>query len=185
MGLCVCVRHHFQRCKILDNSMSELLLGFTGPYNHSYSEGYSKINEEQKLTNKKTKINSLKDSAFALFLKSKRLEHSKYDGGPGHHHHLSCPLDPLGPCLTHFMSHAKNTWLVLQGRVCQHFGIWNYGNGYFDNDNRQTLFLGTGGASKTDSILEKVPRGGVIFNPKKYIAGFGAFKYSFLSMKLE
>ena len=35
----------------------------------------------------------------------------------GHHRHHSCPIDPLGPCLTHFMSHAQNTLLLLQGRV--------------------------------------------------------------------
>ena len=30
---------------------------------------------------------------------------------------------PLGPCSTHLMSHAQNTWLVLQGQVYYHFGI--------------------------------------------------------------
>ena len=29
----------------------------------------------------------------------------------------------MGPCSTHLMSHAQNTWLVLQGQVYYHFGI--------------------------------------------------------------
>ena len=46
--------------------------------------------------------------------------------------------------------------------------------------------LGKGGATKSDEFLEKFQRGrgGVIFNPKIYVADFGNFKQGFLSMKL-
>ena len=47
------------------------------------------------------------------------------------------------------------------------------------------LNLGKGPATKLDDFLEKVPKGGgVIFNPKIYIADFGDFQQGFLSMKL-
>ena len=49
--------------------------------------------------------------------------------------------------------------------------------------------LGTGDTTKTDEFSEKLQRdggrgGGVIFNPKIYVADFGNFKQGFLSMKL-
>ena len=46
-------------------------------------------------------------------------------------------------------------------------------------------FLGKGSATKSEEFLEKSQRGGgVIFNPKIYVADFGNFKQGFLSMKL-
>ena len=45
--------------------------------------------------------------------------------------------------------------------------------------------LGTGDTTKADEFLEKLQRGGVIFNPKIYVADFGNFKQGFLSMKLK
>ena len=46
-------------------------------------------------------------------------------------------------------------------------------------------FLGKGGATKSDEYSEMVQRGGgVIFNPKIYIADFGNFKQGYFSMKL-
>ena len=45
-------------------------------------------------------------------------------------------------------------------------------------------FLGKGGATKSDEYSEMLQRGGVIFNPKIYIADFWNFKQDFLSMKL-
>ena len=45
--------------------------------------------------------------------------------------------------------------------------------------------LGKGPTTKSDEFLEKFPKGGgVIFNPKIYVADFGNFKQGFLSMKL-
>ena len=44
--------------------------------------------------------------------------------------------------------------------------------------------FGTGDGTKTDEFSEKFQGGGVIFNPKIYIADFGNFKQGFLSMKL-
>ena len=45
--------------------------------------------------------------------------------------------------------------------------------------------LGKDPATKSDEFLEKCQRGGgVIFNPKIYIAVIGSFKQGFLSMKL-
>ena len=40
-------------------------------------------------------------------------------------------------------------------------------------------FLGTPHISKTDEFLEKLQGGGVIFNPKNYIAKFGPLKRAF------
>ena len=46
-------------------------------------------------------------------------------------------------------------------------------------------FTGNGPATKSDEFLEKCQGGGgVIFNPKTYIADFGNFKQGFLIMKL-
>ena len=45
-------------------------------------------------------------------------------------------------------------------------------------------FLGKGGATKSDEFSEKLQGGGVIFNPKIYIADFWNFKQGFLSMRL-
>ena len=46
-------------------------------------------------------------------------------------------------------------------------------------------FTGNGPATKSDEFLEKCQGGGgVIFNPKTYIAEFQNFKQGFLSMKL-
>ena len=47
-------------------------------------------------------------------------------------------------------------------------------------------YLGKGPTTKSDEFLEKLERGkgGVIFNPKIYVADFGNFKQGFLSMKL-
>ena len=44
--------------------------------------------------------------------------------------------------------------------------------------------VGKGPATKSDEFLEKLQRGGGIFNPKNYVADFGNFKQGFLSMKL-
>ena len=44
--------------------------------------------------------------------------------------------------------------------------------------------LGKDPATKSDEFLEKCQRGGVIFNPKIYVADFGSFKQGFLSMQL-
>ena len=44
--------------------------------------------------------------------------------------------------------------------------------------------LGKDPATKSDDFLEKCQGGGVIFNPKIYIADFGNFKQGFLSMIL-
>ena len=43
--------------------------------------------------------------------------------------------------------------------------------------------LGKDPATKSDEFLEKCQRGGVIFNPKIYVADFGNFKQGFLSME--
>ena len=45
-------------------------------------------------------------------------------------------------------------------------------------------FLGKGGATKSDEFSEKLQGGGVIFNPKIYIADFWNFNQGFLSRKL-
>ena len=47
-------------------------------------------------------------------------------------------------------------------------------------------YIGKDGATNSDEFSEKFQRGwgGVIFNPKIYIADFGNFKQGFLSMKL-
>ena len=44
--------------------------------------------------------------------------------------------------------------------------------------------LGKGRANKSDEFSEKCQRGGVIFNPKIYVADFENFKQGFLIMKL-
>ena len=44
------------------------------------------------------------------------------------------------------------------------------------------LRLEKGGYTKSDEFSEKFQRGGVIFNPKFYIADFGNFKQGFLSI---
>ena len=55
-----------------------------------------------------------------------------------------------------------------------------------DNHSEQQFSLGKDPATKSDEFLEKSKggRGGVIFNPKIYVADFGNFKQGFLSMKL-
>ena len=45
-------------------------------------------------------------------------------------------------------------------------------------------YLGNDPATKSDEFLEGCQGGGVIFNPKNYVADFGNFKQGFLSMKL-
>ena len=47
----------------------------------------------------------------------------------------------------------------------------------------QWPLLGTDGGTKLSEFSEKF-QGGVIFNPKNYVADFGNFKQGFLSMKL-
>ena len=50
---------------------------------------------------------------------------------------------------------------------------------------KSTNVWGKGPATKSDEFLEKFQRGGgVIFNPKVYVADFENFKQGFLSMKL-
>ena len=51
-------------------------------------------------------------------------------------------------------------------------------------NNTQQCHLGRDGCTKSDEFSEKFQRGGVIFNPKIYVADFGNFKQGFLSMKL-
>ena len=48
------------------------------------------------------------------------------------------------------------------------------------------ILLGKCPATKSDDFLEKLKKGGggVIFDPKIYVADFGNFKQGFLSMKL-
>ena len=51
-------------------------------------------------------------------------------------------------------------------------------------DHQNCILLGKGGATKSDEFLEKCQKGGgVIFNPKIYIADFGKFEQGFLIMK--
>ena len=51
-------------------------------------------------------------------------------------------------------------------------------------NNTQQCHLGRDGCTKLDEFSEKFQRGGVIFNPKIYVADFGNFKQGFLIMKL-
>ena len=44
--------------------------------------------------------------------------------------------------------------------------------------------LGKGPGTKSDEFSGKCQRGGLIFNPKIYVADFGNFKQGFLSMNL-
>ena len=53
-----------------------------------------------------------------------------------------------------------------------------------DNWKTMALSLRKDPATKSDELLEKCQGGGVIFNPKIYIADFGYFKQVFFSMKL-